>query len=128
MIISEYGYFFYPGRLEERVAEDAVRLAGPVQVPDRLVPLLPRHQAFPDRVLLDTLDHRGEGLPGEPFDKSWARGVDIDHPGRDLNRPKTGTGNERVQLPPDKCVTTDPALEIDKIPDRRVGLPALRVK
>jgi len=99
--------------LEERVAEDAVCLSRPVQIPDACIEGFRLGDAGLKRGFPDTLDHRGERLLREAVDKMGFARIHVHHPWRDANRVETSPDHQWVELPSDQRVAASHLLQLD---------------
>src|SRR5262249_35868288 len=88
------------------------------QLPARFV-----DETGPERARANAFDHRGEGVPGKPFDQLRAARINVDRPRRHGDPLKARLEEKRIQSAPDQRVSPRPRLKLDQALDdlSRVG-------
>src|SRR5207245_6401967 len=112
---------FLAHTLEERIAEDAVRLSRSVEIPDTCIKDLRFGDTSRNRGLANALDHRGERLPREAVDQVRPTRIYIHHPRGDMDRVEARLDHQWVELSADQCVAASLPLQLHLALDRRLG-------
>ena len=99
-----------------------------MQVPNARHPRGLVHQALAHRLLADSLDHGGEGPPGEAVDQRRPGGVGVDQARRDPDLANARMRQQRVQPAPDQGVAARAALEVDQALDGPARVAAVGVE
>jgi hypothetical protein len=97
-----------------------------VKIGDPLREVSRAHQSRGERLLSHTVDHGGEGLPGEAFDQSEAAGIGVDEARGDPHLAETGVAQQRVERAANEGIVTRFGLQRDQARDRVLRKPARR--
>jgi hypothetical protein len=96
--------------LEERVAEDAVRLSRSAKTSNTCIEGFGIGDAGLNRRFANALDHRGERLPGESVDEVGSARIDIHHARRYVNRFQTRLDHKWIELPANQRIASRQSL------------------
>ena len=118
----------HPYRLEEGVAEDAIRLRRSMKPVDPGAPGRRRHETAADDLAVNPFDHRDEGVLREPFDPRRPAGVRVGHARRDRDGVEPGPREQRMEPTPDEPVPPGLGLDLDEAVDCAPRVGALRVE
>src|SRR5882762_10125426 len=114
--------------LEERVAEDAVCLSRSVKISNPCIKGFAIDDIGLNRGFTNTLNHRGERLPGKAVDEVGSARIDIHHAWRDVNCFQTCLDHKWIELPANQRIASRQPLQLDQTLDCHSGCAAIGVE